>query len=472
MRLPILLVLVLATQPFANGRWTVPIVAWLAPILLLRLLRTSPGWRGLGVGWLIFTVGWAVQWWDIVSLPRPWFALAALGCGSTGFLPYCIDRWLSRRIPGFASTLVLPTAQVSVEWILATATPNGTWGALAYTQSGDLPLMQLASITGIYGLSFLIAWAASSANFVWDHRQWPPLALRATAIFAGVLMLVLIFGGARLALPDSEGPSVRVATIAPNEDRAHDPALGLGALEELFRRSSDEASAGAKVILWPEDSFFVFKSQEPAVLDRARRLARKYQVHLGMAYGARLGEDSPRYENKFVLVTPTGEIAWEYLKNHPVPGRELATIVRGTQGLALLETADGHHYAGAICYDGDFPGLFRRAGKAGTQVLFLPADDWRAIDPLHTRMSVFRGIEQGASVVRPTMRGLSIATNHKGEVLATSDWFADPHHTLTASVPLRHVRTIYSLVGDLFAWLCLAVLVALAARARPWTRST
>ena len=121
-----------ATQPFANGRWIVPAIAWLAPMLLLRVVRSRR--HGLAIGWLLFTLGWVVQWWDIVNLPRAWFALVAAGCGTAGFLPYVADRLIAQRLHGIVSTLVFPAALATIEWLLATITPNGSWGSLAYTQ--------------------------------------------------------------------------------------------------------------------------------------------------------------------------------------------------------------------------------------------------------------------------------------------------------------------------------------------------
>jgi apolipoprotein N-acyltransferase len=465
----LLLLTAIAAQPFANGRWIVPVIAWLAPLLLIRLIRTQPRGRGLALGWLVFTVGWAVQWWDIINVPRAWFVLVALACGTTGFLPYVADRWLAPRLRGLLATLVFPAAQVGIEVMLSRASPNGTWGSLAYTQYGDLPLMQLASVTGVYGISFLVAWFASTASFLWDHRQWPPQIIRASAAFGFVLVAVLVAGGSRIALAPTDAATLRIATVAPSESRPHDPAFSTVALADLFSRSAQQAAGGAKVILWPEDSFFVFKTDEPAVIERARAFAREHHVHLGMAYGARLAPDTPRYQNKFVLVAPDGTIAWEYLKNHPVPGREQSLVERGEGGLVLHETPSAR-FAGAICYDGDFPDLFHKAGHAN--VIFLPADDWRAIDPLHARMAVFRAIEHGASIVRPTMNGLSIAANHLGEVMATSDYFISSDHMMSASVPLTRVDTLYSRIGDLFAWLCVAGLIALAVASRAWTRST
>ena len=471
-RAPALLLIAAALQPFANGRWTVPLIAWLAPMVLLAYLRSAPTRRGLALGWALFVAGWAAQWWGIVRLPAPLFALATLASGFTGFLPYVADRWLAPRLHGLRSTLVFPAAQVSIELLLSLFAPSGSWGSLAYTQYGDLPLMQLASITGLYGISFLIAWGAAAANFCFENRHWPPLSARAALIFAATLAAALLYGGARLAQAPDDGRTLRVATISPLYDTAsdHDPAGASAAQDFLYARSSEQAAAGAKTILWPEDSFFVRKLDEAVVLERARAFAREQRLYLGIAYGALLDPGSPRYENKMLLITPAGDIAWQYLKNHPVPGREQMLVVRGDGGPAVHESADGR-FAGAICYDADFPEFFAGLGAAGVDALYLPADDWRAIDPLHAHMAVFRAIEQGFSLVRPTMNGLSIATNHRGEVLGAMDHWQTQDRVMAVNLPLGPVRTIYSRVGNLFAWLCVAGLLALTVLSKPWIRS-
>ena len=107
-------------------------------------------------------------------------------------------------------------------------------------------------------------------------------------------------------------------------------------------------------------------------------------------------------------------------------------------------------------------------------MLLVPADDWRAIDPIHAHMTVLRGIEEGAAVVRAGLRGLSIATDAYGRVIASDDYFVGTEHTMVATVPIGHVTTLYSSVGDLFAWLCafgLALLAGCALRAGRITTS-
>ena len=92
--------------------------------------------------------------------------------------------------------------------------------------------------------------------------------------------------------------------------------------------------------------------------------------------------------------------------------------------------------------------------------MLVPSNDWREIDPWHSHMARFRAVEQGFNMVRHVSNGLSLATDYQGRVLASMDHFATDQRVMVAYVPTQGARTVYSRVGDLFAWLCIAVLVA------------
>jgi apolipoprotein N-acyltransferase len=92
------------------------------------------------------------------------YYLTVFGGALVGFLPYLLDRLLARRLGGQIGTLVFPLAVTTVSYLFALVGPFGTFGNLAYTQYGNLPLLQLLSVTGIWGLDFLMSWLASLVN--------------------------------------------------------------------------------------------------------------------------------------------------------------------------------------------------------------------------------------------------------------------------------------------------------------------
>ena len=134
--------------------------------------------------------------------------------------------------------------------------------------------------------------------------------------------------------------------------------------------------------------------------------------------------------------------------------------VKSDQRLRQLNTAYGKLSA-AICYDTDFPKLMAQVGVQEGDVVLSPAGDWRAIDPRYTEIASFRAIEQGSNLVRQSNGGLSAPYHYQGRRLASMDEYQSADLTLIAQVPTQGVRTIYSRLGDWFAWLCIAAVLAL-----------
>jgi len=122
--------------------------------------------------------------------------------------------------------------------------------------------------------------------------------------------------------------------------------------------------------------------------------------------------------------------------------------------------------SGAICFDGDFPQLLSQAGALRADIVLDPSNDWRAIDPWHTQMASFRAIEQGVNLVRQTSDGLSAAYDYEGHRLSATDYYRTSDYDMVSEVPIRGVRTIYSQLGDWFAWLCLIVFIGLIGKYR------
>jgi apolipoprotein N-acyltransferase len=111
---------------------------------------------------------------------------------------------------------------------------------------------------------------------------------------------------------------------------------------------------------------------------------------------------------------------------------------------------------GAICYDYDFPYLAKEYGNIKADLVALPSSDWRGIDPLHTRMAAYRAIEQGHSILRSTRFGLSAAINPYGEMLSQMSSFDNNNKMMISQLPVKGIRTIYSIIGDILVYLCIA----------------
>ena len=235
--------------------------------------------------------------------------------------------------------------------------------------------------------------------------------------------------------------------------------------DDLLRRSEREARAGARIVFWGEANAPVLKGDEDDLIRRGGILAKSSGIYLGMALASWHLETTPPLENKIVLIQPDGRAAWEFFKAHPVPGGEAAISITRDGKLRLVDTPYGR-LSSIICFDADFPRLLSQAGRFGADIVLDPSNDWRAIDPWHTRMASFRAIEQGFNMVRHTSHGLSAAFDYQGRQLASMDHYVTSDRVLVTQVPTRGTRTPYASLGDWFGWTCLAGLVILGAKSR------
>lgn len=471
-----------ALQILGFGRWMVAPAAWLAPVFLLHYAREAP-LGGLVVLWLVLVLAAGASNRGVIPLKGLGYGGVVAGIAAAMTVPFLMDRLFAAQPGGVWSTLVFPVTWTAVGFLTARFNPFGTWGMLAYTQHGIGPLMQLASVTGIWGIDFLITWFAAVANWAWDlHFDWS-LIQNGVAFYGAVLGLVLVGGGLRLALAPHRA-TVRVAGLAWPEGgpesgeyervlsavfrQAIDDQVqeSMARLQEVFfERTLREARAGAQIILWSEASVLVLKEEEEALIERARSLARANNVYLLMGLAVLSPGANRPLENKAVFVSSAGEVMASYNKTMAVPGLERQLMTPGTGRIPVVETPYGR-VASPICFDLDFPHLVRQVGVAGADLLLVLAADWAAITHLHQAMAEFRAVENGTAMVRVTRSGGSGAVDPYGRRCAFLDSYTTEDAVLVANVPVRAGRgTMYSSAGDLFAWLCVFGVAVLVVRA-------
>jgi apolipoprotein N-acyltransferase len=468
-----------ALLPFTIFAHVVPIATWLAPVFLMRFVRTTRAAISLPIIGMLGYLAVLLVLWDIV--PTPGLYVFALPAGLTVIFTYGADRLLARRIGGVLGTLVFPATDTALNFLPGVISREAfAVGAAAYTQASELSLIQLVSVTGLWGLNFLIAWLAPVANDLWEKGFNVRQVWRGVAVFLGVLTAVLLFGGARLAFSPPTATTVRVAALAPDRDlneAVNDaplaprplPAATRAAIrqryldplaEDLFARTTQAARGGAKIVVWSEAAAFAFKEDEASFLERAQSVARQEHIYLQIGLVFLLPTDRyPMIEIRAIMIDPNGSVSWDYPKatevftdgNQPGPWR-----------VPTLDTPYGR-LATVICYDADFPQLVRQAGKAGTDILLVPSSDWPPIAEPHSRMAIFRAVENGVALVRPTRLGTSIASDHQGRLLGyKSDYFVGSDHTMIVNVPTSGGTTLYVLVGESVGWLCVVGMLGLA----------
>jgi apolipoprotein N-acyltransferase len=442
------------------------VAPWLAPALLIRSARAS-GWRGRALLWPLLALA------QLAALHGRWpMPLASeLVFAALSALPLLgavlADAILAPRLRGVARTLVFPCAWAAGDYLFAFFPNLGDVFSPAPTQLAVLPLAALASVTGLWGVTFLLGWFAAVAQEVADGAPKEP-----AIAFGTTLVAALAYGSFRSAPVDHDVPTVKIAGITvPHPRSYHDDIVDRGVPREevaryapemrqieeaLFAESARAAAAGAEVVFWSEHAAPMYADGEAAFEARSRQFAREHGVFF-VPTALVMRHDGEISDNLLLVVDPQGEIRARYDKTK-------TWYPTDSDGVIDLIDAPWGRFAAIICFDLDFPGFVRQARDA--DVLLVPGFDTREVSPYHTEAGLMRAIEYGFSVVRHVNDGTSMAMGPTGRTLGLQDHFATAHRTWYVDVPTRGRRTVYDLVGDAFAWACMVGLVGLGLRAR------
>jgi len=466
-------------MPFLAGSWPISLAAWLAPVFFIRLMRTRKVLPGYILAVIGLSIANTVGWWaenPMPGVPAPIFGLVVGLSYSVAFL---VDRLLVPRLRGrdgqlhFAATLVFPLFLTAFEFLFYSNLTYGSYGSWAYAQHSNLGLMQLTSVTGLWGLTFLVGWFGSVVNWTWERSfSWPEIR-GGVAVFGGILLVVLAFGDIRLTLSFPNASRVRVHSFTALDEFGERllvedlfPLLQID-IDALRRRTASmsdlyiegtirEAQAGAQIVVWPEASVVGLKEDIDAVVARGEEVARQEDIYLAMGPYI-LFPDEDRQELRLIVVDPSGKIVIDHLKYAYGMGTRLNEV-----DLQTVDTPYGR-LSGVLCGDLDFPGVVKQAGQKGVDILLNPSMEVRADEsPWHVRYAAFRAVENGVSLVRATAGGVSIATDPYGRVLASMDHLTTDDRVMVAQVPTRRVPSVYAMVGDLFGWLAVVGFVILA----------
>jgi len=428
---------------------------WLAPLPVLAFAARA-SWRAAALAatsaWFLGGLNLWHYFHGVLEIPAfvvlPILLVLALVFASAVLL----FRALLTRGRVWGALFGFPAAWVSFEYLLNLISPHGTLGSLAYSQLNCLPVLQLASLTGPWGISFLVL--LLPASFVASLQTRRP-------VFAGtgfgVLALALLFGAARLAQPVG-GARVRVGLVASDAPaqvdvaRAGEPTARL--LEAYSPHVESLAARGAQVVVLPE-KLGVLSEGTDALL---KSLSDRCGVDLVVG----LIQPGPHGSNQARIYAP-GLPVRTYDKQHLLPAFE--SQFRPGSTLTLLRRPSGL-WGVAICKDLDFTSPARDYGRVGTGLLLVPAWDFVVDRFEHGHKAVMRGVEGGFAVARAAKQGYLTVSDDRGRILAEAATDPSGFVTLVIEVPVVHHATLYQRWGDWFAWITLGLLAISLGRLR------
>ncbi|WP_333738621.1 apolipoprotein N-acyltransferase [Streptomyces sp. IBSBF 2806] len=440
---------------FGTGLHPLPWLTWLAPLPVLRLaprVGARVACCAAGLAWLL---GQSRMWpYFLGTLGMPLPAAGAVILGQA--LVFALLTWAYRRLllngcPLTAAAAV-PAGWVALEYLLSLALPHGAWLSLAYTQADVGPVLQTASLTGPWGITFLVMGVPAALAVA--ATPWAQGRVRVLVVAALVLALPLGYGTWRLGQPHPV-TTTRVALV--DTDRPDDTVdLATTAGRRLLDRYVTRIRAlprSTSTVVLPEKTFAADERTLPVLAGPIRRLA--VEQRQDIVVGLVLDRAGTSYNAALGFRAHGGEPVL-YLKHHLVPGAE--GDLRPGDGWAFV--APGHGLI--ICKDLDFPALVRGYRGHGATLLLAPAWDFTEDGRLHSRMAVTRGVESGLTVARTSRAGRLTVSDPYGRVLAERVTGQDGFTTVTAALPAPAGATVYDRFGDWFAWLCMLLLAPVA----------
>jgi apolipoprotein N-acyltransferase len=379
---------------------------------------------------------------------------------------------------GIQTILFTPILWVALEYLRSFLLTGFPWAYLGHTQYLNLPFIQMADITGVYGPSFVILFV--NATLCWVLHQWPKrtFPLKEVAITILVLLVILIYGYVKMRHVDREtikSPPLKVALVQGNIDQSikWDESFQLETLKIYRRLSMRVAEDKPDLIIWPETAtpFFFQEAKEyqPIVLEIPEK------TNAFLLFGTpfyKIEKGKVNYYNSAFLVSPSKKLIGKYDKIHLVPFgeyiplRKLLFFIESSigggignfkpgKGIAHLLLPQGK-FGVLICFEIIFPDLCRRSVKDGADFLVTITNDaWfgKTSAPYqHLSIATFRAIENRVFIARAANTGISAFIDPKGKIVKKGDIFTE--EAMNGIIRIMKGKTFYTLYGDVFAWIC------------------
>lgn len=461
-------------------------LAWVAFVPLLYAIRSKNGKQAFALGYIcglvhsvtcLFWIFHAVYHYGGFT-PAISFLILLLLCCVMAVYP-AVFALLAQRWENMPVLYVfgLPFAWVLLEWIRAFVISGFPWANLGYTQTPLKPLIQIADITGVYGLSWLVVFGNTViAGFIRNFFRRSGVAVLALCI-----VFTLLYGFWRtekISALQSRAPLLNVGIIQGNiaQDQKWDQAFESETIGRygLFSTDSIKKAPVPDILLWPESAMPFFYGLDEKPSQEVDHIVRQTGKPLLFgSVGVRLMEGTPRLLNRAYLLDEHAGLQGAYAKQHLVPfgeyipcsdllsfvhhlagaggsmdfipGRDPGPLVFGKTPLGVL-----------ICYEAIFPQIARETVRRGAQVLMnITNDAWYGDTGgpyQHLEISRWRAIKCRVPLVRAANTGVSAAFDATGQecgrlALNTGGF-------LTCSVHPMPYLSFYAKYGDLFAWFC------------------
>ena len=470
-------------------KYGIGFIAWIAFVPLLIALRKidSPG-RAMFLGWIAGIISWVgLLYWIVWVVVNYGYLPLYLGVIILMLLVFYLSLYFAAFAAGIVYFkgkiplyIVAPVLWVCLEYLKSKLFTGFPWENLGYSQFNNIQFIQIADITGTFGLSFLIILLNVAIYEIITRRN-----RRSFSLAAAVLILwsgVYMYGILRMKQIHQilkNAPTQEVSLIQGNisqmikwKESFQDESIRIH--EELSACSPKQAGG---LIVWPETAVTTYFQEKTDIQRRIRKLPKTTgnwflfgAMHLEGEQG------KTKYYNSAYLFSPDGTMRGRYDKVHLVPYGEyvpkkdlfpfIHSLASGNddftagKGFDPLRTDTGK-IGVLICYEVIFPEIARAYKKAGSDVLVnLTNDAWfdsSSAPYQHLSMSTFRSVETRLYIVRAANTGISAIIDPAGEITARSRLFEK--EVVRGNIKFVQLTSFYVQYGDWLVGTCFIVLI-------------
>ena len=475
-------------------------LAWIALIPLLIALEGTSARTAFRIGCTCGLSAYAMilYWINIVATQfghLPWTASIPIYLTLAAWLAlfYGLTALVARlgEQIGIKTAFTLPVAWIAFDFIRSFLLTGFPWAMLGHSQYRTLPLIQIADITGVYGVTALIVLANVVLYRVLRAVSGAgvPYPVKSALLLIIVLIVTLLYGFDRLNKPEAaSGPPLRVALIQGNiaQDVKWSPAFRDATMAIYQRLTREAGKGGVDLVVWPESAVPFFFQDEPIQAKRVQTLARDLNTWLligSPAHALINGRNS--FLNSAFVISPNGETTARGDKLHLVPFGEYVPLKRLLPFVNKLVVGIGDFSPGAhatplnigrtragllVCYEAIFPEIAREYVRNGARVLVnITNDGWygRSSAPYqHFSIAVFRAVETRTPLLRAANTGITAIIDQNGHVRTMTGLFTEAFRT--GEIKPGSADSIYLRIGDAPAWLCVLLSAGIAGLA--WFR--
>ncbi len=480
-------------------KFNLEILAWVSLVPLFMAIRKTSPLASLKLGFITgFVYFLGILYWIINAMTQyggmPLMVSIAVLILLSGYLALYVSLWtfllsaFSFQLPAIRYILA-PFLWVSLELIRTHFLTGFPWANIGYSQFKTLPIIQIADITGVYGVVFIIVMTnAALALFIesFYDRKLKPFATRYMLITAILITSFSIYGFWRLNIFNStlntQHSTLKVALIQGNieQDMKWDEKYQNEVFDAHLNLTMLASREKPDLIVWPESATPFYFQADGNFRAKMIELAQKSESFLLFGTpGYEISDGKIVPYNRAYLLSPQGDVAGKYDKIHLVPFGEyvplrkiLFFIDKMVVGIGDFQSGEEHtvmdiskgKFGTLICFEVIFPDLVRRFVKNGAEFLVtITNDGWygKTSAPYqHIAMVTFRAVENRIPIVRAANTGISGIIEPTGRITKETDIFTRIYLSGEINIGSSQ-KTFYTQYGDIFAYICSAITLLL-----------